>query len=769
MHRARGPATGITTRPIARARRGGLARVLLGGAVAGLTGIIGGCLFQSPALAHDARIEVATTKMRLKLGKAGKGVFVFVGTAPGLRPNPKEHPALAGVTLLVSGRGAESTGRSALIELDPLLWTSGGGIGRTWYTYSDKRGSRGGIRKVVLARDRIVVHGGRLPWMGAAAFDSVAVLLRLGDEWYCADASGAMRPRKGFFARDAAAPAGCPEETCGNGVHELGEQCDDGNLGNEDGCSPVCRLASCDGRPGFAGTWDALQWVFQQRGCTAAACHGGPAGQGALDLSTNVAYDNLFEVPSSGSAYMRVAPGAPRRSSLYLKLAKGRDPDGVDIAGAAMPSGLPPLDADILEALRMWIYAGAPQTGTVEGTERLLDACLPEPQPITITPLPPPAPDEGVQFEMPPFPLSASSETEVCFASYYDFTDLVPARFKDPTGQFFYVNGDELRQDPQSHHLQLLYPGVPEARVHDPAFGAWTCKGGDRHGKPCEPLDLASCGSGLCGSEPQQSVACIGFGPRENAIRIFGRMIGGSQTAQAYNPGRPGFYGLIPLKGVLYWNSHAFNLTGYDHVMHARLNKHFTEDLRFQQLGFNDLSTIYLAAGTPPFTERTVCASWTVPQGARLLWLSSHTHRHGRHFWVDTADDTRLYESFTYEDPVTANFDPPLAFDSPSPESRTLEYCARFNNGVAADGSPDAETVRRSSTTPPNGTACQPTACVAGRLGAPCAGVGDNATCDSTPGAGDGSCDACAMTEGVSTEDTMFLLFAGYVLGDTTE
>jgi cysteine-rich repeat protein len=748
-----------------------LARVLLCAGIALLDSAIGDHSGHPRAFAHDARIGVATTKLRLKLGKAGKGTFVFAGTAPGLRPNPKEHPGLAGVTLLVSGRGTEGTGRSALIELDPLLWRSGGSVERTRYIYSDKRGSRGGIRKVVLAPDRIVVRGGRLPWMGMAAMDSVAVLLRLGDEWYCADAPGAVRRNKrfiGFAARDAAAPGHCPEETCGNAVHELGEQCDDGNLAADDGCTPACVFDSCDGL-GFAGTWDALQAVFAQHGCTAAACHGGVPGQGNLDLSADAAYRNLFEVPSSGSAYARVAPGAPRRSSLYLKLAKARDPDGVDIPGAAMPSSLPPLEADVLEALRMWIYAGAPESGTVEGTEHLLDACLPEPRPITITPLAPPRPDKGVQFEMPPFPLAASSETEVCFASYYDFTDLVPARFKDPTGQFFYVNGDELRQDPQSHHLQLIYPGVPETRIHDAAFGSWTCKGGERHGKRCEPLDLGSCGAGLCGSEPQQSVACIGFGPRDYAVGILGGAIGGSQTAQAYNPGRPGFYGLIPLKGVLYWNSHAFNLTGYDHLMHARLNKHFTADLRFQQLGFNDLSTIYLAAGTPPFTERTVCASWVVPQGARLLWLSSHTHRHGRHFWADAADGTRLYESFTYEDPVTADFDPPLLFDSPTAESRTLEYCARVNNGVAPDGSPDPETVRRSSTTPPNGTACQPTACAAGRVGAPCAGIGDHAACDSTPGTGDGSCDACAMTAGVSTEDTMFLFFAGYVMGDIAE
>jgi hypothetical protein len=55
---------------------------------------------------------------------------------------------------------------------------------------------------------------------------------------------------------------------------------------------------------------------------------------------------------------------------------------------------------------------------------------------------------------------------------------------------------------------------------------------------------------------------------------------------------------------------------------------------------------------------------------------------------------------------------------------------------------------------------------VAGRVGAACGGPAGDATCDSTPEAGDGWCDACPITAGVTTEDEMFLLFGGYVLVD---
>jgi hypothetical protein len=147
------------------------------------------------------------------------------------------------------------------------------------------------------------------------------------------------------------------------------------------------------------------------------------------------------------------------------------------------------------------------------------------------------------------------------------------------------------------------------------------------------------------------------------------------------------------------------------------------------------------------------------------MFLSSHAHKRLEHFWVDSPDGTRLYDNFDYADPAGIAFDPHLPFLSSDPAERTLHYCATYNNGVAADGSPDPATVRRRSVTPTNGAPCSPVACVSGRVGAACV-LGGDATCDSTPGAGDGSCDACPITAGVTTEDEMFILIGGYVMGD---
>ena len=80
---------------------------------------------------------------------------------------------------------------------------------------------------------------------------------------------------------------------------------------------------------------------------------------------------------------------------------------------------------------------------------------------------------------------------------------------------------------------------------------------------------------------------------------------------------------------------------------------------------------------------------------------------------------------------------------------------------IAEDGAPDPETVTRASRMPDRAS-CKPVACAAGRIGEPCEGEDDDATCDSSPGAGDGPCDACAITAGVTTENEMFLMLGWY-------
>jgi len=558
----------------------------------------------------------------------------------------------------------------------------------------------------------------------------------------------------------------------------------------------VCQCAS----PGstFSSTFQGIQTViFNGHGCTQQACHSGPTPQGGLDLSPGVAYKNLLQVPATDDpSFQRVRPGAYSSSYLWLKLAYATDPSqlpmGFHPAGSPMPLGLTPLSATELQAVQQWIFAGAPQTGTVGGTETLLNACLPPPEPITITPLNPPPAGEGIQFVMPPWHLEAHSEHEICFATYYDLSSQVPTEFQDPSGTMFRFSGVELRQDPQSHHLILNRSIGSADMVHDPSFGAWACNGGPNAGQTCEPTDLTSCGTGTCTSQIQQSFACLGFGPQGDGGATF-YAIGGAQKAQDNTEFVDGVFAQIPMKGILYWNSHAFNLTDQDTVMHARLNYYFAKDQTYPVQGIFDTSKIF-AANAPPYTTQTVCDNFVLPQGARLFSLSSHTHKHGKHFNISTTPwtcnggpkagqtcqptdatscgtgtcGTPLYDSFVYNDPVTQTFDPPLAFDSPDQAQRTLHYCSLYNNGVTQDGSPDPTLVTRYSLIPSSAKAsiglCTPSACAAGQVGKRCRGVGDDRTCDSAPGAKDGSCDACPLTGGESTQNEMFILIGDYYL-----
>ena len=88
-------------------------------------------------------------------------------------------------------------------------------------------------------------------------------------------------------------------------------------------------------------------------------------------------------------------------------------------------------------------------------------------------------------------------------------------------------------------------------------------------------------------------------------------------------------------------------------------------------------------------------------------------------------------------------------------EERTLTYCALYDNGYT-----DPTEVKRRSTVPTNGARCKPTSCAVGDVGAACS---NNAQCDSEPGKGDGACDACLLTFGVTTDDEMFVLAGSYV------
>jgi hypothetical protein len=640
-------------------------------------------------------------------------------------------------------------------------------------------------------------------------------------------------------------------------------------------------VATCASRAGaaecsqeFDSTFALIQSaIFERRGCTSSFCHDA-AASGGLNLTAAVAYDNLVDAPvgsvSARPSLRRVSPAKKEDSLLWLNVAAATLPDQWKAPLRAMPlGGLPPLTLDELKVIQLWIEAGAPREGVVHGTGELLDACLPPPEPLETKPLDPPAPGTGVQLRAPRQILDKHTEREVCFVTYYDVSGQVPSEFRGANGDTFRYKRIDARQDPLSHHAVVIpYHGA--AGIHDSIWGEFKCGGGSRDGLECDPTDLASCGhDGVCGSRPTPGVACIGYGPGGDASigvgndSLFNTMAAGLGAVE-------GVYAEAPLRGMLVWNSHAFNVTDKPGKLDIWVNLAFAapDELLHPLQRFTEVIEQFRLL-VPPFSAQEICAHYEIPPGASVIELSSHNHKRGKRFriWegffgcaggpnagapcsplgtdeglglvdpcegtacvsrrvprvgdcdgdskvtvseivlgvnialaqfsmdacepfdgngdgrvdidelvtaVDAAihplrdpQESMIYESFTYSDPVVVKFDPPLRFGAAqSSEERMLTYCGLYDNGLT-----DPSEVKRQSTSPPatnnflGGPCATPEACTEGRVGEPCSGfdaIQRDRSCDTSSGAGDGDCDACPLRFGTTTEDEMFILLGAF-------
>jgi cysteine-rich repeat protein len=610
----------------------------------------------------------------------------------------------------------------------------------------------------------------------------------------------------------------CALPRCGDGIVDLGEACDDGNQDDGDSCTSDC---ACNRN--VTSTWGAIQQaIFRRHGCTDAACHGSAQGQGGLDLRPDVAYANLVDAQSSQSTMKRVDPGYREGSFLWWKLAKAtRGLSDQEVPGAGMPNGLAPLSEDELEAIRLWIQDGAPEAGVVGGTANLLDTCLPPADPIKIRPPDPLPADVGVQLHAPAWDVPADGEDEVCFATYFDVSGVVPesekvdcpAAWGGAAKKCFLYDKTVLTQDPNSHHSIIhYYRGAYDIADPKANFGPFTCHGGPMANQPCDPKGLgvpapggAECGpGGGCAGAVHSAIACIGYGPPDYGADVTGvgtdnsPTIGGSQQPVSSNVFPSGVYTPLPLSGVIVWNSHAFNLTSTPTTNEQWLDLYFAgpNDRAYQVDQLFDSSDIFVE-NVKPFRSHEFCRTHTFAKGTRLFQLSSHNHKRGKLFriWGPGISDRcgcgfgtvvrpcpettkippgdckpepgpPIFTSTQYSDPTVLYFDPPVALDGDA-DSRTYKFCSVYDNGAE-----DPATVKRRSTSPLppppyDGAFFEP------YVGGPCPAStvecmsgphehepcnGNNSACDSAPGLGDGVCDACPVHGGVTTEDEMFIL-----------
>ncbi|MCA9669165.1 MAG: hypothetical protein KC503_26395 [Myxococcales bacterium] len=88
---------------------------------------------------------------------------------------------------------------------------------------------------------------------------------------------------------------------------------------------------------------------LMQTRCDGSRCHVGGFAAG-LDMRREVFFDNTVGIPSNNSPLLRIHPGQPSRSFLYLKLT-GQQAG----AGRRMPSGGPYLGSAELSLVRRFI------------------------------------------------------------------------------------------------------------------------------------------------------------------------------------------------------------------------------------------------------------------------------------------------------------------------------------------------------------------------------------------------------------------------------
>jgi hypothetical protein len=114
-------------------------------------------------------------------------------------------------------------------------------------------------------------------------------------------------------------------------------------------------LASCSSSADFISFNEEVLPILN-RHCV--LCHLPGAEQAELILYPD-AWSQLVGTPSSQSALLRVEPGSPGKSYLYLKLIGTQETAGG--TGLQMPLKPNSLDPGQIEAIRLWIEQGAKQ------------------------------------------------------------------------------------------------------------------------------------------------------------------------------------------------------------------------------------------------------------------------------------------------------------------------------------------------------------------------------------------------------------------------
>ncbi|MBI3782757.1 MAG: hypothetical protein HY270_05075 [Deltaproteobacteria bacterium] len=201
-----------------------------------------------------------------------------------------------------------------------------------------------------------------------------------------------------------------------------------------------------------ASTFSRIQTQVFNVSCSSDSCHSHVGKAGDMVLEQGMSWDSLVShVPSNPLAashgYMRVMPGDPLNSLLYLKISNSLQPG----EGFPMPYGAALLPVHAIAVIRAWISAGAPHDGLVPGDDgQPLNTDGDGSGNVTL-----PLPAKGVQLHVITPPIPDGKENTSChFFKLPSDVDLEIARFETA------VSGG-------SHHIHLYRPSKASVDLPD--------------------------------------------------------------------------------------------------------------------------------------------------------------------------------------------------------------------------------------------------------------------------------------------------------------
>lgn len=392
---------------------------------------------------------------------------------------------------------------------------------------------------------------------------------------------------------------------------------------------------------------DIQEYVFD-KSCANSACHAAPANAFNLNLSYGFSYENLVgavpQNPAAAAAGMKlVDPGNPENSFLLTKLMGPTVPE----QGARMPFLGGMLHTGKIDAVRMWIEAGAPQTGKIAGIGDL--SVLRDPDEKFEAPAPP-APGEGYQLRLPPFKIEPGTEREIYYA-----TQISDENGNSVDGDIF-INRVEIFYPAGSHHF-IIY------RITEDGMAKGLLENGIIPDIAVNPEDTFR---ELDTDNPDPVFGVFG------ADRLF---VVGTQTDDTLFQFPEGVGLRMPGDTIYDLNSHYINLLGDDTLIGETYVNIYTipeEEVQYEAV---EIFVNNRSINVPPGTTRVSKMTWLVEDelfkrghdsetSLNVFLLTSHMHRHGELFEIfQESTDDLLHRSVAYDDAPIDLFNPVLLLD----------------------------------------------------------------------------------------------------------